>query len=250
MSEKLLGSALIAVSVVTALVGGACITLPEPPDDARPWGAPQPPEAPCADSQFAPCLEPQAQLDSIAHDSCEGTDRRVCLVPLGQVSPSLVEHLIDHYRDQYGLTVAVLTPSAVPEEMANPLREQIDAGTLIDYMGSLFPDAYGDPNAVLVGVTPVDLYDKDIDWRYVFGVRGPPTYPKAVISTFRMNPETYGGPPNDRLLFSRARKLLSKYVGLLFYGLPSSPDPRSPLFDSILGPSDLDNMEEPLPIRP
>ncbi len=226
------------------------ITRPAPPDNVRPLRDLQLPAAACVGAQFAPCLEAQAQLQPIAQGSCDGAARRLCLVPLGQVSPSLVQHLVDYYRDQYGLTVTVLTPSAIPEDIANPLREQVDAPTLIEYMGSLFPDAYGDPNAVLVGLTPVDLYHDDSHFRYVFGVKGGPTDPKAMISTFRMNPEVYSEPTNDELLFSRSRKLFTKYVGLLYYELPTSSDPRSPMYDSILGPSDLDNMEEPLPVPP
>jgi hypothetical protein len=63
-----------------------------------------------------------------------------------------------------------------------------------------------------------------------------------------MNPETFWLPPDDDLMGSRARKLVSKYLGLLFYDLPLSDDPKSPLYDSILGLDDLDNMEGPLPV--
>ena len=224
------------------------ITLPEPPKDTRPWRDLQLPEAPCTGSEFASCLEAQSELQSISRQSCEGSERRVCLVPLGQVSPALVQQLAVHYRDQYGLSVTVLTPVAVPADIANPLREQVDAGMLIDYMGQLFLDEYADANAVLIGITPVDLYDQESHFRYVFGVKGTVESPHAMLSTFRMNPEAYGEPPDDSLLISRTRKLLSKYIGMLYYGLETSPDPMSPLYDSILGPSDLDNMQEPLPV--
>jgi predicted Zn-dependent protease len=224
------------------------ITPPEPPNEARPWRDLELVQAPCTGAELTQCLEAQAELQSISRPHCDGSGKRVCLVPLGQVQPNLIQHLVDHYGDQYGLTITVLTPSAVPSDIVNPLRGQVDAPTLTDYMGSLFPDAYRDPNVVLIGLTPVDLYHEDSHFRYVFGVKRTATDPKATISTFRMNPVAYGEPPNDELLFSRARKLVSKYIGLLFYGLSASPDPRSPLYDSILGLADLDNMEEPLPV--
>ncbi len=222
------------------------VTLPERPSEARPWRDLQLVRAPCTGAELTACLDAQSELQSISSPHCDGSGKRICLVPLGQVQPNLIQHLVDHYGDQYGLTITVLSPSAVPTDMVDPLREQVDAPTLTDYMGSLFPNAYRDPNVVLIGLTPVDLYNEDSHFRYVFGVKGTATHPRAIISTFRMNPVTYGEPPNDELLFSRTRKLASKYIGLLFYGLPSSPDPRSPLYDSILGPADLDNMEEPL----
>jgi predicted Zn-dependent protease len=224
------------------------ITSPAPPENARPLRDLQLPAAACVGAQFAPCLEAQAELQPIAQGSCDGAAKRLCLVPLGQVSPSLVQHLVDHYRDQYGLAVTVLTPSAVPEDIADPLREQVGGSALIDYMSGLFPEAYHDPNAILIGLTPVDLYWEESHYRYVFGVRSLLPNRNAVISVFRMNPETYSEPSNDELLFSRSRKLFSKYVGLLYYELPTSSDPLSPMYDSILGPSDLDVMEEPLPV--
>jgi predicted Zn-dependent protease len=133
--------------------------------------------------------------------------------------------------------------------MVDWLRGQVDASTLIDHMVLLFPDVYFDSQAVHIGLTPLDLYDgEDTHFRYVFGVKRTPENPQAVISTFRMNPETYGLPPDDELLLSRTRKMLTKYIGLLYYELPTSSDPESPLFDSILGPNDLDRMSGPLPV--
>ncbi len=158
------------------------ITLPEPPDDVRPWRDLQLPEAPCTGSEFTGCLAAQTDLVSISGDSCDGSQTRVCLFPLGQVSPALVEQLVDYYLARYGLTVTVLTPSAVPEDLADPVREQVDADALIQHVASLFPDAYYDPGAVLIGLTPVDLYAKDSHFRYVFGVKGTPADPKAMIS--------------------------------------------------------------------
>ena len=224
------------------------IALPQRPADARPYRDLQFPEAPCTGSEFAACLDAQTALQPTSSASCQGAERRICLVPLGQVPPELVSHLVGHYRDQYGLAVTVLTPAAVPSELADPLREQVDAATLIEYVGSLFPNAYADTEAVLIGITAVDLYNQTSHFRYLFGLKGTFADPKAVVSFFRMTPEFYGETPDQELFQARSRKLLSKYVGLLYYGLPPSEDPRSPMFDSILGPDDLDRMEEPLPV--
>ena len=203
---------------------------------------------PCYGSELPACLGAQTELQGIARDSCEGSGRRVCLVPLGQVSPELIEHFVDHYAEQYGIPASVLAPVAIPRELVDPLREQVDGVTLIDYAGSLFPEEYVDSDVVLIALTPVDLYDRTSTWRFIFGTKGTFTDPKAVVSTFRMNPQTFGEPRNDELLFSRARKIVTKYIGLLYYGLPLSDDPRSPLYDSILSLGDLDRMEEPLPV--
>jgi predicted Zn-dependent protease len=201
---------------------------------------------PCYGSELPACLGAQTGLQAIARDSCEGSGRRVCLVPLGQVSPELIEHFVDHYAEQYGIPASVLAPVAIPRELVDPLREQVDGVTLIDYAGSLFPEEYVDSDVALIGLTPLDLYDRTSTWRFIFGTKGTYTDPKAVVSTFRMNPQTFGEPRNDELLFSRARKLVTKYIGLLYYGLEESDDPKSPLYNNILSLRDLDRMREPL----
>jgi predicted Zn-dependent protease len=224
------------------------VTPPEPPAEARPWRDWQMVQTPCTGDQLVSCLEPQAELRAISRPSCEGSGRRVCLVPLGQIRPDLVQHLVQHYGDQYGLSVTVLAPIAVPRDIVDPLREQVDADALFEQIGNSFPEAYRDPEVVLIGITPIDMYSKESHYRYYFGFVGTSADPKAVISTFRMDPAANGEAANDALFFSRVRKLLSKYIGQLYYGLSSSPDPGSPLYDSIMGPSDLDNMREPLPV--
>ena len=57
---------------------------------------------------------------------------------------------------------------------------------------------------------------------------------------------TAGPLADDERLFSRTRRLVTKYIGLMFYGLPLSDDPKSPMYGKILSVSDLDKMEEPL----
>jgi predicted Zn-dependent protease len=219
---------------------------PDAPANARPLRDAVFPDAPCIGAELADCLA--VQSDIAGNGSCAGIERRVCLLPLGKISPDLVDHLVSTYRNQYALSVTVLPPAVIPAELEDPKRQQVDAARLIDYMGSLFPDAYRDPQAVLIGVTPVDLYDSTSHFRYVFGVKGTPSNPKAVVSVLRMNPQFYSEAADGLLFYGRARKLVSKYVGLLYYGLPTSPDPASPMFDSILGPGDVDRMTEPLPV--
>jgi predicted Zn-dependent protease len=233
--------------VVEFLDYDLAVVAPDAPADARPFRDVQLPDAACIGSAFKDCLPAQAEISGSA--SCAGTGKRVCLVPLGQISAALVQHLVDTYRDDYDLDVTVLTATAIPPALADPQRQQVDADRLIEYMGGVFPDEYRDPQVTLIGVTIVDLYDSTSHFRYVFGVKGTPADPKAVVSNFRMDPATYSEPRDDELLFARTRKLVSKYIGLLYYELPASADPSSPMYDSILGPADLDRMKERLPVK-
>ncbi len=205
------------------------------------WG-PEPDEAPCYGSKLGDCLQPMSDLD-MAHDSCDGDGKRVCLVPLGQVSEQLLGGLIDYYHAEYDLAIRVLTPQELPLKLVEPTRLQIDTKDLIRHMSNQFPGPYNDPDVVLIGLAAVDLYDRDSHYRFLFGSRNPASG-RGVVSTFRMNPETFGEARDDDLLNSRARKLITKYIGILHFGLPESHDPRSPLYDSILAISDLDRMRE------
>lgn len=207
-------------------------------------------DVPCSGDDLDRCREVQYRLQPIAQDSCAGDGRRVCLVPLGLVSPELMQHLVDHYQEQYGLTVTVLRPLGIPKYVVDSDRRQVGGSALINSMLGAFPDELADPNVVLIGVTPLDLYFEQKDWRFAFGVRGMPEDPKSVVSTFRMNPETFGEDRDDGLLFTRARKMVSRHIGLLYYGLPESSDPESLLYSSILSLRDLDRLQEPLPVTP
>ena len=200
---------------------------------------------PCSESEREGCVKAQTELVAIAQASCEGSERRVCFVPLGQVDPDLVRNLVKYYRDEYGLEIGLLTPSAIPAEMVNPDREQIDGESLADYLGTLFPADFNDPNVALIGLTPLDLYAKDRDWNFELGHANWSAQSRAVVSTYRMHLGTFRLVDDERV-FSRTRKLVTKYIGLMFYGLPPSDDPTSPMYGRILRVSDLDKMEEPL----
>ncbi len=202
---------------------------------------------PCTGPEREDCLEAQTELVPIAQSSCAGHDRRVCFVPLGQVDPELVRNLVKYYSDEYGLDIGVLTPSAVPAGMTNPDREQIDGESLSEYVGSLFPADLANPNVALIGLTPLDLYAEDRNWYFQLG--NATWYPQAhaVVSTYRMHLGTFRLVDDERV-FSRTRKMVTKYLGLMFYDLPLNDDPTSPMYGNILSVSDLDRMEEPLPV--
>lgn len=200
---------------------------------------------PCSGSEREGCLDAQTELQPIARESCDGFGRRVCFAPLGRVDADLVRNLVRYYRDEYGLEIGVLTPSAVPPEMIDRDRGQIDGDSLASYLGVLFPSDFENRDVALIGLTPLDLYTEDRDWNFLLGTADWSEQSRAVVSTYRMNLGTFGLADDERVL-SRTRKLVTKYLGLMFYRLPLSDDPRSPMYNNILRVSDLDRMEEPL----
>ena len=59
-----------------------------------------------------------------------------------------------------------------------------------------------------------------------------------------MNPANFGEPANAELLHSRVRKMIMKNIGLLYYQLAQSDNPKSVLYSNILGLEELDNVSE------
>ncbi len=200
---------------------------------------------PCTGSQFASCLQEQSELALEAESFCPGTGLRVCFVPLGKVDPGIVGSLVDYYSQQYGIQTAVLYPSSVPADFVSTEREQIDGQTLTAYMGDLFPADFQDPEVVLVGLTPLDLYAWDTDWNFELGYAEWSGPGHAVVSTYRMNLGHDGLVSKSKVL-ERTRKMVTRYIGLTYFRMESSNDPTSPMYGHVMSVDDLDEMGEDL----
>ena len=231
------------ILLALAFAGGlaliaAILIIPSPSSRYSPYTA-------CSPASHPDCLRAQERLAAEADDTCMGTGKHFCLAPLGRVPPELVRDLVEYYDEEYGLRVGVLKPVAIPERMLNERRGQVNAIDLAELMEDRYPRDVHSTHAIVIGLTPVDIYISTVDWRYAFGLREP----QPVISTARMDEAFYGLPADDDLTLSRITKLLSKYVGIFYYHLEPSDDPRSPMFNDILGPADLDRMDDRLPVQ-
>ena len=200
-------------------------------------------EGPCP-SAYPECMEAETSLTEMSTPTCGEFPPRVCLAPLGRVSPELVTHLVEYYEGEYGLSIQVITPAAIPEGLMNEDRGQVDILDLQELMLTRFPGGWDNSYSVVIAITSVDVYISDSNWRYAFGK----SYPAPIISTVRMDPAAYGYEPDYDRYYSRVRKMVTKYIGLWYYDLEVSDDPDSPMFNNILGPADLDRMDEPLPV--
>lgn len=203
-------------------------------------------EVPCSGSAIADCLPAQRRLEEVSTQYCDGQGKRICFVPLGQVDSDLVLHLADYYREEYGIEVVISPPRDIPGDLLDHQRGQVSAQDLRDEVYLHAGGSLSEDDAVYIGLTPLDLYSQQSSYAWVFGTKAiSSTGTKVgVLSTFRMNPELYGDAADDQLLETRVRKMVSKYVGLLYFGLEETSDPKSPLYGSIGGLDDLDSMSE------
>lgn len=190
------------------------------------------------------CTQPSAALRSAYSDpyACQSAGRKVCLVPIGNVPADLVDYLTAHYRATLGLDVQVLTPVALPKSALEVSRGQFRDDDLMDLLSGIYSSLCCVPDVVLLGLTAGDMYVASYTpWRFAFGTRTTAQARKVgVISIFRMRGD------DDQYLRPRAAKMMTKYIGLMYYGLAESEDPKSVLYRHIISVYDLDHMGEVL----
>ena len=176
------------------------------------------------------------------------------LVAVGDVPPALMSSLVAGAEQTLGIQVAVLRSLSVDRTLYDPARSQLIADELIAAVRSQYPTLARNPRARVIAITAQDMYIKARreTWRYAFSRRSNENS-VAVVSYARMDPAypaypTYpaylGNTPEEELLRSRLRKMVIKNIGIMYYGLPVSRDPRSVLYGNVLGPDDLDYMSE------
>lgn len=221
-----------------------------------------------------PCLSPTAiecrQIDELVArtysdaNACGKPERIVCIVPVGAVSPEMLVAITTRLAGETQIPVAVAPPLALTEAYFNQRRGQYDGEAITKLAAETYADIIQETGGLLLALTPVDIYLPSVErWRYAFGVhehyRG--SLNTGVVSTLRMALVDFYRPvklplggdldilvwPSDRKVESRAYKMVLKYVGLGYLGLPLSGDPQSVMYNNILSVADLDRMNAELP---
>jgi len=242
--------ALVAVALA---LGGSVLLLGDGAAAGRALSARKTPG--CLDPDA--CRRPSPELLAAFGDprACDGPGKRICLVPLGDVAKEIVDHLIDYYRREYDLEVRVLRPLTLQPGFEPGHAGQLEAAKLWGIMRSAYPAYAQDRNAVLIALTPIDIYLATApQWQWAFGQAyrfgSEASFRHAVVSYYRMDPANYGLRPDPGKRNQRLRKIMNKYVAITYYGLRMSNDPRSVLYDSIGGLDDLDGVNERIPVPP
>jgi len=172
---------------------------------------------------------------------------QIYLVPIGDTRRLLSSSLLQYYQSKYGISLHVLPSIPVPEWARDQARQQLVADERIDAMRRAYPQQAASPDTILIGVTDEDIYISELDWKFALNFRE--TSHVVVISTARLNPAYYGKPPAPPLLETRLRKLLTKNIGISFYGLELTSDRGSVLYNDIEDMETLDAMGEDYSVR-
>jgi predicted Zn-dependent protease len=175
----------------------------------------------------------------------EVPENNLYFVAIGEVPPVLLDEMVAHLHQKFGLSITVLSRLPFDRVTVDPLRSQIIADELIAAIRRRYASLVRDSRARVIGITAYDIYSEAMAnrWTFTFSLRNSDDH-VAVVSYARMNPANLGDPPNGELLRSRLRKMVTKNIGIMYYGLPLSPDSRSVLYGNILGVDELDQMSE------
>lgn len=168
---------------------------------------------------------------------------RVYFVPLGDFPNDQIEPLVRYYREKYNLEIATLKSVPVDPATRDASRQQLMAESALSSVRSALPEYSNDSKSILIAFTSEDMYPTSQNWRFAFGWRQGSTR-SAIVSTARMNLPGQVESASADLAATRLRKIVTKDIGILYFGLPQSTDPKSVLYNGIMGIEELDNVGE------
>lgn len=172
-------------------------------------------------------------------------ERDLYFIAIGDVPTDLMSELLVHFRNRFGVAIAVLPGLAFDQVTYDPLRSQVIADELIAAVRFRYPTLARSARTRVLGITPDDMYMRAMDTAspFTFSLRSSENR-FAVVSYARMDPSNFGARGSDELLRSRLRKMVAQNIGIMYYGLVASSDPRSVLHDNVGRVEDLDGMSE------
>jgi archaemetzincin len=148
------------------------------------------------------------------------------LLPIGEISGSILEGLSTSLQKVLGVPVVVHEPVSLPASSFDSARRQYLSTPILKSLAR-FKSSLTQVERVL-GIVDVDLYATDLN--FVFG-EADPKEGVAVISLARLKQEFYGLPPNESLFQERMLKEAVHELGHT-YSLGHCPDPSCVMYFS------------------
>ena len=167
---------------------------------------------------------------------------RIRFVPLDAFPTSTLHALADYYKKKYGLGIELASPMLLPATAIDSSRGQLISDAVIETLQANYPQPPTE-RLTVIGLVETDMYIPGVNWRYAISYRKADRY--AVVSTARLDRGCLGiVPVSHERVTSRLRKMVTKNVGILYFRLPLSDDPRSVLYGKIGGSQEFDRMSE------
>lgn len=189
----------------------------------------------------SPASSEPAQSAAASLPKVEG--KKIYFVAIGDFPERVAQDLVGYYRQKYNLEIQVLKTIPADPQVFDASRQQVKAEPLVASLHGAFPEVTHNPGAVLIGFTMADIYPISMNWQFAFGWRNGDLH-TAVVSAARMNLHYAGEPADVAKPEVRVRKMTTKDIGLLYYGLPQSDNPHNVLYNQIGGIEELDQVGE------
>jgi predicted Zn-dependent protease len=168
-------------------------------------------------------------------------DRKICFVPIGGFPVDQLETLSRYYKEKYKVEISLAKTVTIDPAALDSSRHQLMAEDLAASLRHALPEY--DVSTILVGFTSEDIYPVSQNWKFAFGWRRTAER-AAVVSTARLSLRYPGGPDDADISTTRMRKIVTKDIGILYFGLPQSSNPKSVLYNQIMGIQELDEVGE------
>jgi predicted Zn-dependent protease len=164
------------------------------------------------------------------------------LLAIGPEAAADVDGLAEYLQRALDLKPQRLPALPADARSWDAARNQLKADGLWRQVHEQVPQVSGRQDAIIIAVTAYDIYIPGIDWTFAFGYRAPRF---GLVSTARLSLPTDVYPTvTDEVRTWRLRKVVLKHLGVLYYQLAFSADPKSIMYRDILGVDDLDRLEE------
>jgi predicted Zn-dependent protease len=187
-------------------------------------------------------LSPQP-ISAAAALPAQAQKPKIYFVPIGNFPDEQLQPLVENYRKKYKLEITIVNGISVDPATRDASRQQLMAETLAAGLRSNVPEAASDKGSIVIGFTSEDIYPTSKNWQFVFGWRDSSAR-TAVVSTARLNLVDIAQPMTPDTPGTRMRKIATKDLGILYFGLPQSNNPNSVLYNQIMGIEELDAVGE------
>ena len=220
------------------------ITIPSDPRGPAAQGSPGKETKPVPTDNSQKQSSPGAALPAKTKPVTPRSEPTIYFIPFDRFPIYELNELAEHFRRRYELKIEVLDPIPIEVGTHDARTGQVVAEKLVVSMRQVYPQHAGSSKAWLLGFTSEDMKAASIPkWSFVFGWRSPPER-AGVISSARLFLTNPSVPANQARPEIRLRKVVTRYLGLLYYHLPLNRNPRSILYYELGGIDDLDAVGE------
>ncbi|HEY1527832.1 MAG TPA: hypothetical protein VGH51_16485 [Candidatus Angelobacter sp.] len=163
---------------------------------------------------------------------------KLYFVPVGRQA-IFVRSLAEYYATKFGIQIYILPEVKLAPSACVPERNQCIAEEVIGAMANAYSEIARNPESVMIALTDEDIFPKGLGWNFTYSLH---SVRMGVVSTRRMDPAFWGGPPDNAARLASTKQMLTKYIALEYFHLPESFDPTSVLFSPLTpndGPDDI-----------